>query len=152
MKTKEVLNLLIKNQYTITFAESMTGGQLIASLTKNPGSSKVLNQSYVLYSKEAKNQVLNIHIKDEPIVSEKVALMMVKGLKEKHTDDVLVSITGNAGPTTQEKGVLEAYIAMTIKDKTYTYHLSFNQNNRSLNIEETTDFIYEKLYQLLKEN
>lgn len=129
----------------------MTGGNLVASLTKNPGASKVLNQSYVLYSKEAKNKILNIHITDEPIVSEKVALMMISGLKEKHQDNILVSITGNAGPTTQENGLLETYIAISIQNQISTYHLSFKENNRSLNIQEATDFTYEKLYQLLKE-
>lgn len=51
-----IVNKLTERNLTISFAESCTGGMLAAALTEIPGASKVLRQSYVTYSNEAKSK------------------------------------------------------------------------------------------------
>ena len=58
--SKDVFKLLEKKNLTIAIAESMTGGFVAASLVLNPGASKILKLSTVVYTQEAKNQVLGI--------------------------------------------------------------------------------------------
>ena len=48
---KKILDYLITNNKTISFAESCTGGNLSVSITKIPGASKVFNGSIVSASK-----------------------------------------------------------------------------------------------------
>ena len=55
MTTETVLvNKLTKKRYTITTAESCTGGLLSGTIVNVDGASKVLNCSFVTYSNEAK--------------------------------------------------------------------------------------------------
>lgn len=149
MKDHKVLQKLILKKYSISFAESMTGGMLAARLIGHKGASNVISQSYVTYSKEAKEDILKIDLKNDTIVSLKVAQKMALGLKQKHLDDVVVSITGNAGPTLLDGDTLKAYISIILKDKTYDYNLIFKSKRRKKNINQATRFIYQKLYEIL---
>ena len=54
----EVLDLLTEYNYTIAFAESITGGALVSELVKNGGASAVLSYSVVTYSRAAKETFL----------------------------------------------------------------------------------------------
>ena len=53
-KENELVKKLTKKGYTITTAESCTGGLLSAAIVNVSGASKVLNSAYVTYSNEAK--------------------------------------------------------------------------------------------------
>ena len=46
---KTLVELLLKNNMTISFAESCTGGVLASTLINVSGSSNVINESYVTY-------------------------------------------------------------------------------------------------------
>ena len=50
----------LKDGYTITIAESCTGGLLASTLTDIAGASKWFNQSWVTYSYDAKIRELNV--------------------------------------------------------------------------------------------
>ena len=50
----------LKDGYTITIAESCTGGLLASTLTDIAGASKWFNQSWVTYSNDAKIRELNV--------------------------------------------------------------------------------------------
>ena len=59
MFEKELVELLKKNNYYISFAESITGGLCASSLISISGASDVLKESLITYSNEAKMKYLN---------------------------------------------------------------------------------------------
>lgn len=85
----------------IAVAESCTGGLVAAALTEIPGSSDVLEGSFVTYSNDAKMDMLKVS--DDVLdafgaVSIAVAWQMAQNCIAKTHADVAVAITGIAGP------------------------------------------------------
>ncbi|MEL6360088.1 MAG: CinA family protein [Pseudomonadota bacterium] len=86
----------------ITAAESCTGGLVSGALTDVPGSSAVLDRSFITYSNEAKTEMLGVPtalIEQYGAVSQPVAKAMAIGAVHNSRADLAVSITGIAGPT-----------------------------------------------------
>ncbi|MEN3950599.1 CinA family protein [Iodidimonas sp. SYSU 1G8] len=87
--------------FKLAAAESCTGGLVMACLTEVPGSSNVVDRGFVTYSNSAKNEILGVPKKTlvaHGAVSEPVARAMAQGALEKSRADVVVAITGIAGP------------------------------------------------------
>lgn len=87
--------------YLITTAESCTGGLIAASLAAIPGGSASLERGFVTYSNGAKIEVLGVPvalIRDYGAVSREVALAMVEGALACSPADIVVAVTGIAGP------------------------------------------------------
>jgi nicotinamide-nucleotide amidase len=85
----------------VSVAESCTGGLVAAALTEIPGSSDVLEASFVTYSNEAKHDILKVSsdvVETFGSVSIAVAWSMAQGALEVSGADVAVAITGIAGP------------------------------------------------------
>jgi len=85
----------------IALAESCTGGLVAAALTEIPGSSDVLDASFVTYSNESKLRLLGVSLdvlETFGAVSIAVAWAMARGALERTDSDVAVAITGIAGP------------------------------------------------------
>jgi nicotinamide-nucleotide amidase len=86
----------------ITTAESCTGGLVAAALTEIPGASDVLGRAFVVYSNEAKTEVLGVSediLSTLGAVSEATAWAMAQGALNHSHADVAVAISGIAGPT-----------------------------------------------------
>lgn len=86
---------------TVVLAESCTGGLVAAALTEVPGSSAVLDRSFVTYSNEAKVQMLDVPediIDAFGAVSIACVYAMAQGALEHSGADVAVAISGIAGP------------------------------------------------------
>jgi nicotinamide-nucleotide amidase len=82
-------------------AESCTGGLLSALLTEIPGSSAVFERGFVVYSNEAKQEMLGVAdqvLAANGAVSEATAQAMALGALAHSRADIAVSITGIAGP------------------------------------------------------
>jgi nicotinamide-nucleotide amidase len=95
-------DLLVERGLRIAVAESCTGGLITSRLTDVPGSSRYVDQSIVVYSNEAKTQLLDVPaelIREHGAVSEPVGLAMAEGIKVKAHAGVGVGVTGIAGPT-----------------------------------------------------
>jgi nicotinamide-nucleotide amidase len=105
-----VLDLCRARGLTLATAESCTGGKVAARLTDVPGSSDVVVGGIVAYANEVKVAELGV---DEGLlatfgaVSAEVAEAMAKGCAARLGADVVVSVTGVAGPDggTPEKPV-----------------------------------------------
>ena len=91
-------------------AESCTGGLIAGLLTEIPGSSNVLERGFVVYSNEAKEELLGVPAEtllSHGAVSEQTARALAEGALRASRADVAVSVTGIAGPDggTAEKPV-----------------------------------------------
>jgi nicotinamide-nucleotide amidase len=90
--------------------ESCSGGLMAARITAVPGASEYFAGGAVVYSNEAKTELLGVDpelIDGHGAVSPEVAEAMAKGALERFGADVAVSVTGIAGPDggTDEKPV-----------------------------------------------
>ena len=85
----------------VATAESCTGGLVAAAITEIPGSSEILEASFVTYSNEAKQGLLGVSsdvLETFGAVSIATAWAMAQRALAKSGADVAVAITGIAGP------------------------------------------------------
>lgn len=122
MKTEhiaaEVIAELRKRGLTLSTAESCTGGGIGFALTAVPGSSSVYLGGVVSYANKVKEQVLGVckdTLSEFGAVSEETALEMAQGVRKLIGSDLSVSITGIAGPASDDtnKPVGLVYIAVS---------------------------------------
>jgi PncC family amidohydrolase len=98
---ERLLNHYRDKGWTIAFAESCTGGDLAARLTKIPGASDVFLGSLVTYHSDWKEKLLHVPatlMAAKGVVSEEVAIAMLKGLMSFSKATVGVSVTGFLKP------------------------------------------------------
>jgi nicotinamide-nucleotide amidase len=103
-------DLLVERGLRIGVAESCTGGLIASRLTDISGSSRYVDQAVVVYSNEAKTELLGVPpdlLREHGAVSEPAALAMAQGIKARARAGIGVGVTGIAGPTggTPEKPV-----------------------------------------------
>jgi len=116
--------LLSAHHYTLSSAESLTGGGFGYFITRHPGASEYFKGSLVTYVNDIK---VKLGVSQETIdkygaVSEECAKEMAEKAQEFFSTDVAISFTGNAGPTSSEgKPVGLVYVGIRIKDKTLVY-------------------------------
>ncbi len=97
----EVLDVAHEKKLKLATAESCTGGLLAALLTDVRGRGHVFERGFVVYSKEAKCDLLGLDremVDNCGAVSEPVAVAMAQGALRRSEADVALSITGFAGP------------------------------------------------------
>lgn len=117
---KELKEILIKNNLSLSSAESCTGGLISSYLTDIDGASAFIYQNFVTYSNEAKERFLNVNhetLEKYGAVSNQTAFEMSKGLLK--YSDCSIATTGILGPTggTKEKPIGLVYISLGYKDK-----------------------------------
>lgn len=95
-----VLALLDARGQTLAVAESVTGGLVTGRLTAVPGSSRVLRGGVVSYASEVKFDLLGVT--PGPVVNERAALEMARGVRARLGASVGLSLTGVAGPDEQD--------------------------------------------------
>lgn len=102
-----VANLLIENKFTISIAESLTGGKISSMLVEKSGISEALLEGVVCYSNKPKIDTLGVReetLEKFGAVSEEVAKEMVLGVAKRLGADFAVATTGIAGPNSDGSG------------------------------------------------
>lgn len=134
---ESVVALLREKKYTLTAAESCTGGLFMSSIINVSGASDVIKQGYVTYSEEAKMSLLGV--KKETldafgVVSEEVAREMAIGAARHAHANVSIGITGFAGPSggTIETPVGTVCIGLFINDTVFSKRYVFAGNRKSV--------------------
>lgn len=109
MKTEqlaaEVISVLRRRKLTLATAESCTGGGVGYALTSIPGSSSVYLGGVVSYANAVKEQILRVSasvLKEHGAVSCQTAEAMAIGAKQLLGADIAISITGIAGPASDD--------------------------------------------------
>jgi nicotinamide-nucleotide amidase len=96
-----VLDACRRHSLTIATAESCTGGLVVGALTEIPGSSDVVDRGFVTYSNAAKQAMLGVPatiLNRHGAVSQETAEAMAAGALARSGADLVVAITGIAGP------------------------------------------------------
>lgn len=120
---------LAAKNWTISTAESCTGGGLSSVITAIPGASRWFGYGLVTYANQAKQQLLGVTsttLAQHGAVSEECIMEMVKGALALSGADLAVAISGVAGPDggTPEKPVGGVWFAWATSQHLITrYHL-----------------------------
>lgn len=155
MNMDALINILTEKGYTISFAESCTGGMFGAAITEKPGSSAYFLGSAVTYSDESKENILGVckeTLEDFGAVSYQVAEEMALGSKRIYGSDYAVAITGIAGPegATDIKPVGRVYIAVTDGEDINVRENNFKGSRvqvRQASVDKATEMLFEMVSQ-----
>jgi nicotinamide-nucleotide amidase len=96
-----LLDLCKTKKLMVATAESCTGGLVAGALTDIAGSSAVVDRGFVTYTNEAKHEMLGVlsdTLNRFGAVSRETAEAMARGALGNANADIVVSITGIAGP------------------------------------------------------
>ena len=128
--TRRVSEGLAAKAWTVTTAESCTGGWIAKCLTDLPGSSEWFESGYVTYSNAAKMAMLDVPaplLAQFGAVSEPVVQAMAAGALAASGADCAIAVSGIAGPTggSAEKPVGTVWLAVATPDAMQTQQQCF---------------------------
>ena len=151
---EQVVERLIRRGYTISFAESCTGGLCCGTLVDVANASKVLNASFVTYANAAKVRFLGVEqetIRHYGVVSQQVAAQMAKGVAQTADSNVGVGITGIAGPGggSEQKPVGMVCFGFYVQGEIQTFTCQFGDLGRNCVRHAAVEFVFSKLLELL---
>ncbi len=151
---KALGDLLRQNGWTLSIAESCTGGLICDRLTDVSGSSDYFMGGMVNYSNESKERHLGVpraDIRRYGAVSPQVAKKMARGVRKAFGTTFGLSTTGIAGPTggTREKPIGLVFIGLSGGKKTMVMRLNLKGGRRRIK-EKSTKKALEFLYQTLR--
>ena len=149
---EKVVKVLNEKGLVLATAESCTGGLIAKRITDVSGSSAVFNCGIVSYSNEIKEKVLGVShktLETYGAVSEQTVREMVKGALKISGADIAVSVSGIAGPNSDntEKPVGLIFLAVsngksiTVKQLNNTFIDNIRENNRQSASDEALKMI-----------
>ena len=134
--SKVLLRELKAKNYTISLVESITGGSFSKELVSLPGASETLIASNVLYSMDAKKELLNADPNEDwALLTEELAVASTK----KYNSSVGLAVLGEAGPVpSSQYKIGEIFISICINGEisNFTHNLRGNREdiiNRAVN-------------------
>ena len=150
---KTIGNLLRERGWTLSIAESCTGGLICDRITNVPGSSDYFMGGMVTYSNESKAEHLGIplnYIKKYGAVSSQVARRMAQGVREAFHTNFGLSTTGVAGPTggTKRSPIGRVFIGISDGRRTWVKRRDLKGSRREIKkkaTEKALQFFYERL-------
>jgi len=152
--TKTLAQILLSRNWTVSLAESCTGGLVCATLTELAGSSEWFERGYITYSNEAKTECIGVPallIESHGAVSEQVAKAMAEGARINSGSNVAISITGIAGPSggSAAKPVGTICFGWSTENQTLTKTMHFD-GDRQMIRQQAAEFALTELIALLR--
>lgn len=152
--TKTLSQILLSRNWTVSLAESCTGGLVCATLTELAGSSEWFERGYITYSNQSKTECLGVPpelIDSHGAVSEQVAKAMAEGAQNNSGSNLAISITGIAGPSggSAEKPVGTVCFGWSTDNQTLTKTMHFGGDRQAIR-QQATEFALAELIALLR--
>lgn len=134
-----VAGLLHASGFTLSLAESCTGGLIAQMITSISGSSRYFLEGAVTYSNAAKIRQLGVAaelLEEKGAVSRDVASAMSKGIRRMAGSDLGLAVTGIAGPEggTVDKPVGTVFISLAAPDGCWTKRFLFSGSRDEIRI------------------
>lgn len=144
---KRVIEALKQRGWTVATAESCTGGLCAKTLTDVPGASQVFCGGVVSYTNEVKMRLLGV--KEETLrrfgaVSAETAKEMAEGVRRITGADAALSVTGVAGPESDEMGnvVGTVFIAFASEEETVSERLRLNGDREKIRTQSVNAMLW----------
>jgi nicotinamide-nucleotide amidase len=159
MKLEKVIGEYLREMgWTLSIAESCTGGLICDRITDVSGSSDYFEGGMVTYSNESKARHLVIpldYIKRYGAVSPQVARKMAQGVRKAFDTTFGLSTTGVAGPTggTKRAPVGRVFIAISDGKRDFVKKLDLKGTRREIKKQATKkclDFFYAYMTKALR--
>lgn len=152
MLAARLVRRLKKEGWSLSVAESCTGGLLASCFTDISGASDWFTQGWVTYSNDSKISQLGVSpkkLEKKGAVSHDVALGMAQGAQQASGSSVSISITGIAGPTggSENKPVGTIYVGVCIGDSYLVRRGEFGGGDRASNKHSFIIFAMQKAIQ-----
>lgn len=149
---KEVVDLLINKQKTISTMESCTGGALVNAITNIPGASAILKFSAITYSNEYKIKMgVDSRIIDKyTVYSRETATEMSKSISNYTNSNYGVGITGKLNKPDIDNPYGEnnlVFISIYDRDHDKYYHKEIKVNK--ITREENKNIVIEEIINML---
>ncbi|MDB9886501.1 competence/damage-inducible protein A [Flavobacteriaceae bacterium] len=143
----------ISEGFTLALAESCTGGEIAARITKIPGASGYFKGGAVVYHAQSKVDLLDVSaslIEQKGVVSVEVAEAMAMGAKQKYGSTHAVATTGNAGPSKGDEAVEVGTVCIAIASPSgvYAEEFSFGKSRERV-IQKAVNKVFELLFKSL---
>lgn len=155
-KLRKIIEILTKNNKTISSMESCTGGGLANAITNIEGASEVLKYSAVTYSNEYKIKmgVDEKIINDYSVYSKETAKEMSKKISNFANSDYGIGITGKLNRVDKENPYGEdniVYYSIYSKEnnKYYENKLKVTKSSRKENKQLVIESILEELLKIM---
>lgn len=156
---RKIIEILTKEDKTISTMESCTGGALVSEITNIEGASNVLKYSAVTYSNEYKIKMgvdENI-IKTYSVYSKETAREMSKTISNFTNSNYAIGITGKLNRPDENNNFgkdNEVFISIYNKDKNkyYDYNLIVTNKTRKENKNQIIDLVSTKILEILNQN
>jgi len=154
MELEETIgNLLREKGWTLSIAESCTGGLICDCMTNISGSSDYFMGGMVTYSNESKAEHLGIpvnYVRRYGAVSSQVARRMAQGVRKAFHTTFGLSTTGVAGPTggTKRSPLGRVFIGLSDGRRTCVKKLDLKGSRREIKRKATGEalqFFYERM-------
>lgn len=154
-------SFLQERNLTIATAESITAGLLCSTIASVAGASSVLKAGIVAYDEKLKIKLLGV--KPETLAnysaeSAETTLEMLSGLSKLDFDaSIYIAVTGVASASVNTyqltKPVGQVYIAISYKDKTYSFEIILQPNDdtdpRNQIREKAVSYIFDKIIEVI---
>ena len=145
---------LKKANFTLSVAESCTGGRIASNIVSFEGVSQFFLGGVVTYSTLSKIRILNIdkkRIELYGVVSPEIAKDMSNAVKDMFGSDVSISITGNVGSKSGDglSPIGQVFISINFMNKVDVWEFDFN-DDRNKNIESAVWKAFILLNDILK--
>ena len=156
-KLEKIVEILTKQNKTISTMESCTGGGLANAITNIPGASEILKFSAVTYSNEFKIKmgVPKETIDEYSVYSTQTSIEMSKKISQFTSSNYGIGITGKLNRIDKhnlsgDDNIVYFSIYNKDKDIVYSDFLKVTKSSRKENKEEVIDKIIDNLYEILK--
>lgn len=150
---EKIINWLIKNDLSLSIAESVTGGMISSTIVDVANASKIFKGSIVCYTDSSKIKLLDIPkeiIDKYTAVSSNVAKEMALSIKKKLKSDISIGVTGFAGPFDNNyPSECKVFFSIIIIDWIHEFEMSFLDNGRTNNRITIVSKVLEELIKLV---
>jgi len=129
-----VINQALQDRgWTLSIAESCTGGLISQMVTSEPGASAIFQYGAITYANEAKQNAIAVDptlLQTHGAVSEPVVRAMAIGIRNRAKSTLGIATSGIAGPDggTEEKPVGTVHLALATPDTVIHRHHQFRGN------------------------
>nr|WP_232849890.1 nicotinamide-nucleotide amidase [Bowmanella yangjiangensis] len=130
--------------WTITCAESCTGGGIGYAITSISGSSGWFEQGFITYSNDVKERLLGVHhdtLVVHGAVSAQTVEEMAQGALKAAKANIAIAVSGIAGPDggSPQKPVGTVWFGIALADKVVSVHQRFEGDRQQVR-EQAIDF------------
>jgi len=131
---KKIGRILTKHNWTLSTAESCSGGYLASKITDIAGSSNYFSSGYITYSNESKFQNLDIPIsslEEFGVYSGKTVELMAEGVRKKTGTTFGIATTGIAPPSDSSTSLSRGTTFIGLATAKSSTHFEFLIRNKS---------------------